>query len=114
MQLTSMKPVPGMMVSVNARKKMFSVGEQIVSASSTAILGSPGEKALRSGKDLLSVLLKANMSTDTPETQRLSDAEVIARECALHLCQVSSDIGSEIAAFLIAGYLLLAFLMNKS
>jgi hypothetical protein len=37
-----------------------------------------GEKTLGGGRDLLSILLKANMSTNIPETQRLSDAEVIS------------------------------------
>jgi cytochrome P450 len=40
-----------------------------------------GEKTLGGRRDLLSILLKANMSTNIPETQRLTDAEVIARAC---------------------------------
>ncbi len=36
------------------------------------------------GKDLLSVLIRANMDTDLPESQRLSDEDVLARtSCAL-------------------------------
>ena len=31
------------------------------------------------GRDLLTVLLKANMAVDTPENQRLTDEEVLAR-----------------------------------
>ncbi len=31
------------------------------------------------GKDLLSVLIKANMDTDLPESQRLPDEDVLAR-----------------------------------
>ena len=32
------------------------------------------------GRDLLSLLIKANMATDIPESQRLSDEDVLARE----------------------------------
>lgn len=32
-------------------------------------------------RDLLSLLLKANMATDLPPSQRMSDADVVAREC---------------------------------
>ena len=31
------------------------------------------------GQDLLSLLVKANMATDVPENQRVSDKEVLAR-----------------------------------
>ena len=41
---------------------------------------SPGaEKKLFQGKDLLSLLVKANMAADIPENARLSDDEVLAR-----------------------------------
>ena len=32
------------------------------------------------GRDLISLLIKANMATDIPESQRLSDEYVLARE----------------------------------
>lgn len=32
------------------------------------------------GRDLLSLLIKANMATDVPESQKLSDDDVLARE----------------------------------
>ncbi len=32
------------------------------------------------GRDLLTLLLKANMATDIPDSQRLSDEDVLARE----------------------------------
>ena len=35
-------------------------------------------KALQ-GRDLLTLLIKANMATDIPESQRLSDEDVLAR-----------------------------------
>ncbi|CAK5270435.1 unnamed protein product [Mycena citricolor] len=47
-----------------------------------------GEKELGSGRDLLSILVKANMSADIPDSQKLTDAEVI----------------SQIPTFLLAGH----------
>ncbi len=35
------------------------------------------------GRDLLTLLIKANMSTDIPESQRLSDEDVLARKSPL-------------------------------
>lgn len=32
------------------------------------------------GRDLLTLLMKANMATDIPDNQRLSDEDVLARE----------------------------------
>ena len=32
------------------------------------------------GRDLLSLLIKANMATDVPDSQRLSDFDVLARK----------------------------------
>ena len=32
------------------------------------------------GRDLLTLLIKANMAKDVPESQRLSDADVLGRE----------------------------------
>ena len=36
------------------------------------------------GRDLLTLLIKANMATDIPENQRLTDEEVLAREFRYH------------------------------
>lgn len=41
-----------------------------------------GRKDLE-GRDILSLLLKANIATDIPASQRLNDEEVLARMCAL-------------------------------
>ncbi|KAJ7861631.1 cytochrome P450, partial [Mycena leptocephala] len=72
-------PLPGRKVLVTSRAKMFSIGRQIVSESKANMRASNGEKTLGGGRDLLSILLKANMSTNIPETQRLNDAEVISQ-----------------------------------
>ncbi|KAF7341386.1 Cytochrome P450 [Mycena venus] len=72
-------PGPGWNVLRAARNKMHSIGKQIVSKSKADIKASEGEKILGGRRDLLSILLKANLSTTIPETQRLSDTEAIAQ-----------------------------------
>lgn len=51
-----------------------------------------GDKATSSGRDMFSLLVKANTSPDLPEHQRLSDKDVITREWQLNLPCSSSDI----------------------
>ncbi|KAJ6543111.1 cytochrome P450 [Mycena capillaripes] len=72
-------PGPGWSVLLAARRAMNSVGSQILSASKANIKASAGEKDLSGKRDLLSILLKANMSPNVPETQRLSDTEAIGQ-----------------------------------
>ncbi|KAJ7691358.1 cytochrome P450 [Mycena rosella] len=72
-------PVPGSQVLQTARTKMQSIGSRIVSNSKAAIKASQDDKSLGGRRDLLAILLKANLSTNLPESQRLSDAEVIAQ-----------------------------------
>ncbi|KAJ7699206.1 cytochrome P450 [Mycena rosella] len=64
------EPKPGMKVVGNARNKM---------RSKASVIG--GDVALGSSRtrDLLSILLKANISKEIPESQRLTDAEVMAQ-----------------------------------
>ncbi|KAJ7473959.1 cytochrome P450 [Mycena latifolia] len=75
------KPVPGTKALAAARNKLFSIGIQIVSESKASIKGNEDEeeKALSGRRDLLVMLLKANLSANIPENQRLTDAEVIAQ-----------------------------------
>jgi hypothetical protein len=77
---TVSQPGPGWKVLLAARNKMYSIGKRIVSKSKADIKASKGEKTLGARRDLLSILLKANLSTAIPETQRLNEAEVIARK----------------------------------
>ena len=42
------------------------------------------EQGRGSGKDLLSVLVRANMDTELPESQRMSDEDVLARKSLRH------------------------------
>ncbi|KAJ7473726.1 cytochrome P450 [Mycena galericulata] len=71
-------PVPGSRNLRKTRDTMNSIGKQIISTSKDSLMASQGEKT-NGKRDLLSVLLKANLSSDLPESQRLSDAEVIAQ-----------------------------------
>lgn len=59
---------------------MDSIGKQIVSDSMAALKESEGGKSLSGKRDLLSVLLKSNLSAEIPGSQRLSEAEIVARE----------------------------------
>lgn len=63
---------------------MARIGKELLSDAKAAALANATEKgeidknSLR-GRDLLSLLVKANMATDIPESQRLSDEDVLAR-----------------------------------
>lgn len=50
---------------------------QIMSETSGSV-----EKKDFGGRDILSLLIKANMASDVPESQRLTDEEVLARTFA--------------------------------
>jgi hypothetical protein len=41
------------------------------------------EKRDIQGRDLLSLLMKANMATDIADSARMNDEEILARECYL-------------------------------
>ncbi|KAF7328728.1 hypothetical protein MVEN_02501400 [Mycena venus] len=72
-------PLPGKSLFLAARTKMLTIGHQILARSKAAIKASDGEKDLGSKRDLLSVLLKANLSMDVPANQRLSDEELVSQ-----------------------------------
>lgn len=57
---------------------MTQIGYQLL-ADSKAAIKSGGLERITPGRDLLSLLVQANMSPDVPEHQRLSDADVVAR-----------------------------------
>lgn len=61
---------------------MYRIGRELL-ADSKAIVAGTGEK--RGGRDLLSLLVRANMETDLPESQRMSDNDVLARTQLLSL-----------------------------
>ncbi|KAJ6467733.1 cytochrome P450 [Mycena sanguinolenta] len=72
-------PAPGRNLAHAARATMFRIGKQIVNQSKADIKASKGEKDLGKQRDLLSTLLKANLSAVIPDSQRLDDAEVVGQ-----------------------------------
>jgi cytochrome P450 len=101
----AVQPLPGSKVIANARTAMFSIAGRIVSDNIRAF----EEEKSESGKNLVSVLIKANLDSNVPESQRLTHTEVVSRMCFFF---VSSEkfgmriphIPPEIPAFLVAGH----------
>ncbi|KAF7364386.1 hypothetical protein MSAN_01099300 [Mycena sanguinolenta] len=89
-------PGPGQNLFRAARMKMFRIGKQIVNRSKADIKAAKAEKDLGKQRDLLSTLLKANLSAVIPDSQRLDDAEVVG-----HLILMEY---AEIPAFFFAGH----------
>ncbi|KAF7300110.1 hypothetical protein MKEN_01334200 [Mycena kentingensis (nom. inval.)] len=85
MPFLKLLPLPGWRVQNLARERMFSIGHQIVQQSK-AVLAAEGETKPRgTQRDLISVLLKANMAVELPESQRLTVEEVVAQIPAFFL-----------------------------
>ena len=70
---------------------MRRIGLQLIADKKAAIIAEKHsekeglERKDMQGRDLLTLLIKANMATDIPENQRLTDEEVLARECSPRL-----------------------------
>lgn len=71
---------------------MTEIGGQLLRKAKTIAIGEIEQNRAR-GRDLLSLLVKANMATDVLESQRLSDKDVIARaspiacvQCGVTMC----------------------------
>ena len=65
-----------------AQRVMRRIGSQLIEEKKRAIRSEKTETTSainHRGRDLLALLIKANMSTDIPESQRLSDKDVLAR-----------------------------------
>ncbi|KAG2131029.1 cytochrome P450 [Suillus clintonianus] len=69
-----------------AQKTMGRIGSQLLHDAKAAVISSHGiekggsiEKSSLQGRDLLSLLVRANMATDIPENQRISDEDVLAQ-----------------------------------
>ena len=65
---------------------MRRIGMQLIAEKKATILAEMDVSSKRGkdsvqGRDLLTLLLKANMADDIPEHQRLTDDEVLARKC---------------------------------
>ena len=61
---------------------MHHIGRKLVAESKAAVVAAEkdGEKETSRNRDLLSLLVRANTAKDIPESQRLSDADVLARK----------------------------------
>ena len=64
---------------------MNRIGKQLLQDRKAAILAHGGidgklDRSSWHGRDLLSLLLRANMSADLPSNQRMTDEDVLARE----------------------------------
>jgi hypothetical protein len=64
---------------------MARIGNQLLRDSKTAVAADEEtvgklEKSALKRRDLLSLLVRANMSTDLPPSQRMSDEDVLARK----------------------------------
>ncbi|KAJ7055974.1 cytochrome P450 [Mycena amicta] len=90
--LLKLLPLPGGKIFHAARTRMFSIGRRMIKQTKASISAEAkqdsNETTIGQRRDLLSILLKANMSAGLPESQKLSDTEVI----------------SQIPAFLLAGH----------
>ncbi|KAF8205916.1 cytochrome P450 [Mycena galopus ATCC 62051] len=63
----------------DAQRRLFEIGANLVAESKAYIEAAGGEKNAGSRQDLLSLLMRANLATDLPENERLTDAAVIAQ-----------------------------------
>jgi hypothetical protein len=69
---------------------MERIGKGLLTKAKAAVLSGATEKrgiekSITQGRDLLTLLVKANMATDIPENQRLSDNDVLARTLPSHV-----------------------------
>ena len=83
------------------------VGGRLIEERKRLVLGeSAGGKVTKDdvqGKDVLSILVRANLATDIPEQSRLSDADMLARAYhGLKLLSAYSSLLSEIPTLLVA------------
>jgi hypothetical protein len=93
---------------------MTRIGRQIVRESKAAIAAStaekenfcPAKKTESQSRDLLSLLIRANMDTAVPENQRLTDEDVVARTYPYAPSRgiVFHGLFLEVPTFLVAGH----------
>ena len=75
----------------DARATMQRIGMQLLQQKKAEIMREHSEKSTSAlerkdvqGRDLLTLLIKANMASDVPDSQRLTDEEVLARTLPLN------------------------------
>ncbi|CAK5270068.1 unnamed protein product [Mycena citricolor] len=72
-------PLPGSQIIRLAQTKLRSIGKQLMHKFKRESVAAAAEKDLGKDRNLLALLIKANMSSDVPASQRLSDEEVISQ-----------------------------------
>lgn len=75
-----------------AKATMQRIGMELLQEKKASILAEKSadgvEKKDLQGRDLLTLLIKANMATDIPDSQRLTDEEVVARASFFAHCAI--------------------------
>ncbi|KAI0701860.1 cytochrome P450 [Cytidiella melzeri] len=70
-------------LSAEAQMTLRRIGLQLIAEKKASILAATGQNNIEKkdvlGRDLLTLLIKANMASDVPENQRLTDDEVLAQ-----------------------------------
>jgi hypothetical protein len=96
-------------------KCIRSIGQNIISQKKSEILSSSEidskgrvEKKNIQGRDLLSLLMKANMAADVPDHARMTDKDILARKSSSYYV-LSAEILTmmrfeEVPTFLLAGH----------
>ena len=70
-----LQPLPGIHIFKEAKRIMFSIGEDLLEESRVFLQTLGPEKT--TSLDLLSVILKANLNESLPKSQRLTDEDVL-------------------------------------
>jgi len=85
--LTCCQPTDRSRALSSTLKATRAIGKDLISQKRSEILASADvdakggvEKRNIQGRDLLTLLIKANMATDIPDSARMSDEEILARE----------------------------------
>ncbi len=85
--LTCFQPTDRSRALASSLKTTQAIGRNLISQKKSEILASAEvdakggvEKRNIQGRDLLTLLIKANMATDIPDNARMTDDEILARE----------------------------------
>jgi cytochrome P450 len=101
--LKFVKPTKRDTIIDNSQEVMMRIGRQLLAESKKEIAEGGAFQTARS-RDLLSLLVRANTSKDVPESQRLSDEDVLARECLSEILASKLSQNKEVPTFLVAGH----------
>jgi hypothetical protein len=104
-----MQPAPTDSEASIASKTMLRIGTQLLNDSKQAATKSEKDKKSWEGRDILSLLVRANIMPGVPKSQRLNDDEVLARELQTYLSflnmhLLTAQMTTEIPTFMVAGH----------